>query len=207
MEFKFLVFAAVACALVFAVALFSGCVSQGGGQASAVASVLPSAVTSTIASQSVEGDSLKAQKGDAVAVDYVGTLDDGTVFDTSLKNEAEKAGLPLRTAYAPLEFVVGAGQMISGFDAAVVGMAEGEEKTVRLQPSEAYGEARSDLIVWIPRANVPDGVAVGSKLASSQGMQGTVIEMNSSSVKIDFNHALAGKALNFRIIAREITRK
>ena len=150
---------------------------------------------------------MKAQNGDSVAVDYVGTLDDGTVFDTSLQSEATKAGLPLRAAYSPLEFTVGAGQMIAGFDAAVVGMAEGEEKTVHLSPAEAYGEKRADLIVWISRANVPSDVKTGSQLTSSQGMSGTVIEMNSTSVKIDFNPALAGKALNFRIILRKITKK
>ncbi|MFH1056909.1 MAG: FKBP-type peptidyl-prolyl cis-trans isomerase, partial [Candidatus Micrarchaeota archaeon] len=66
---------------------------------------------------------MKVERGDLVAVDYLGTLDDGTVFDTSIKVEAEKAGLPLRTSYEPLEFTVGAGQMIKGFDDAGVGLA------------------------------------------------------------------------------------
>ncbi|MFH0973960.1 MAG: FKBP-type peptidyl-prolyl cis-trans isomerase [Candidatus Micrarchaeota archaeon] len=195
--------AVLACALVFAATLFSGCASQDGGGASAV----PSAFVSVAASTSGGGNSLKTQKGDSVAVDYVGTLDDGTVFDTSLKAAAVKAGLPLRAVYSPLEFAVGAEQMIAGFDAAVIGMAEGEEKTVHLQPAEAYGEKRADLIVWVLRANVPSDAKIGSQLTSSQGMSGTVIEMNSTSIKIDFNPALAGKALNFRIILRKITRK
>ena len=104
---------------------------------------------------------MAAQKGDTVAVDYVGTLDDGTVFDTSIREEAIKAGLPLRSSYSPLEFTAGAGQMIAGFDAAVIGMKVGEEKNVHLTPSEAYG---------------------------NQG-------------------PLAGKALNFRIVMRKITKK
>ena len=104
---------------------------------------------------------MTAQKGDTVAVDYVGTLDNGTAFDTSIKEEAQKAGLPLRDSYAPLEFTVGEGQMIAGFDNAVVGMKVGEEKNVHLTPSEAYG---------------------------NQG-------------------PLAGKALNFRIVMRKITKK
>ncbi len=107
------------------------------------------------------GNSVTAQNGDLVAVDYVGTLDDGTVFDTSIKEEAQKAGLPLRPSYSPLEFTVGAGQMISGFDKGVVGMTVGETKNVHLTPAEAYG---------------------------NQG-------------------PLAGKALNFKIIMRKITKK
>ena len=200
MDFRF---AALACALVFAASLFSGCASQGGSGASAV----PSAIVSVAASTSGGGNSLKAQKGDVVAVDYVGTLDDGTVFDTSLQAEAAKAGLPLRAAYSPLEFTVGTGQMIAGFDSAVVGMAEGEEKTVHLQPSEAYGERHADLVVWVPRASVPNDVKIGSQLSSSQGIPGTVIETNSTSVKIDFNFYLAGKVLTFKIMVRKITKK
>ena len=106
-----------------------------------------------------------AAKGDNVSVDYVGSFDDGTVFDTSLQEEAVKAGLPLRGSYAPLEFVVGAGQMISGFDAAVVGLKEGEEKAVHLTAAEAYGEKRADLIAQVPRQNVPADAAIAPKTA------------------------------------------
>ncbi len=150
---------------------------------------------------------MTAQKGDLVAVDYVGTLDDGKVFDTSIKAEAVKAGLPLRDSYAPLEFTVGAGQMIAGFDSAVVGMKVGEEKNVHLSPSEAYGESDPKAIVWIPKANVPNGTEVGTQLSSAQGATGVVVEMNATSVKIDFNNPMAGKALNFKIIMRKITKK
>ncbi|OIO27369.1 peptidylprolyl isomerase [Candidatus Micrarchaeota archaeon CG_4_10_14_0_2_um_filter_60_11] len=147
-----------------------------------------------------------AAKGDTVAVDYVGTFDNATVFDTSLENEAVKAGLPLRGSYAPLEFTVGAGQMISGFDAAVVGMREGEEKSVHLTASEAYGEKRSDLIVQVPRANVPADAAVGSALQSSSGMAGIVTALTDTAATIDFNSPMAGKPLNFKIILRTITK-
>jgi FKBP-type peptidyl-prolyl cis-trans isomerase 2 len=147
-----------------------------------------------------------AKKGDVVAVDYVGSLDDGTVFDTSIREEAVKANLTLRPSYSPLEFEVGAGQMIAGFDAGVVGMRVGQEKTIRIPPSEAYGEKRADAIVSVPLANVPAGVKIGSKLSASNGATGTVIEVNATHVAIDFNHELAGKTLNFKIIMRKITR-
>jgi len=147
-----------------------------------------------------------AAKGDTVAVDYVGTLDDGTVFDTSIKAEAQKAGLPLRPSYEPLEFVVGAGQMIKGFDDAVVGMKVGDEKTVHLQPSEAYGEKRADMIVTVPKSRVGGNVSVGDRLSSSQGLSGVVTNVTNDTVTADFNHELAGKALNFRIIMRRVTK-
>jgi len=201
--------------LVFSLLLL-GCVSQQQATASPspVANISPT-FTPTI-SVTVKGDVLnnaqnldngqKVENGDSVAVDYLGTLDNGTVFDTSIKAEAEKAGLPPRPSYSPLEFKVGAGQMIAGFDKAVVGMKLGEEKTVRLKPGEAYGEKRQDLIVQIPRENAPENVEKGTTLSASNGMRGTVLEVTNSSVTIDFNHELAGKALNFKIIVRKITK-
>ncbi len=152
------------------------------------------------------GVDLKAEKGDLVAVDYLGTLENGTVFDTSIREEAVKANLPLRPEYAPLEFTVGAGQMIAGFDSAVVGMEEGNEKTVTLKPEDAYGEVNPEYVVDIPKANVPPEVKEGSQLMASNGMAGTVVEVGNESVKIDFNHPLAGKALTFKIIMRKITK-
>ncbi|MFH1447515.1 MAG: peptidylprolyl isomerase [Candidatus Micrarchaeota archaeon] len=150
--------------------------------------------------------SVKAEKGDAVAVDYLGTLEDGTVFDTSIKEEAIKANLPLRPSYSPLEFTVGAGQMIKGFDAAVVGMAVGEEKTVRLEPDDAYGERREDLVISAPRSNAPEDIQIGSQVTAGNGMPGTVIAMDNETVTVDFNHNLAGEVLNFKIIMRKISK-
>jgi FKBP-type peptidyl-prolyl cis-trans isomerase 2 len=153
------------------------------------------------------GVGLKAENGDLVAVDYIGSLDNGTVFDTSIKDEAVKAKLPLRTAYAPLEFTVGAGQMISGFDKAVVGMAKGEEKKIHIPAAEAYGEKKSDFIITVPKANAPEGVEKGAMVAASNGMPGLVLEVTADNVTIDFNHPLAGQALNFRITMKKITKK
>lgn len=149
---------------------------------------------------------LGAKAGDIVQVDYTGTFDNGTVFDTSLKSEAEKAGLPLRPSYEPLKFTVGMGQMIKGFDEAVVGMKEGEVKMIHLKPSEAYGEYRQDLVGDIPIANVPPDTKAGSELVSGNGMRGMVVSVNKDNVTIDFNHPMAGKALNFRIVMIKIAR-
>lgn len=142
-----------------------------------------------------------AAKGDTVSVNYIGKLQDGTLFDTSIKEEAQKAGLPLRPSYEPLTFTVGAGQMIAGFDAGVVGMKEGEEKNVTLLPEQAYGEMQADAVVSIPIANIgnSENIKVGDVLSASSGARGTVVELNGTHAKIDFNHELAGKTLVFTI--------
>ncbi len=157
-----------------------------------------------------EGETtMTVQKGDVVKVDYVGTLDDGTVFDTSLRDAAQKAGLPLRPSYAPLEFTVGAGQMIAGFDSGVVGMKEGEEKTVILPPDQAYGEVRQDLIMvadlgmFTSQGQSP---SVGGYVQGDNGAVGTITSIEGSNVTIDFNHNLAGKQLTFKITLKKIIR-
>lgn len=139
------------------------------------------------------------EEGDTVKVHYTGTLSDGTVFDSSENRD-------------PLEFTVGGGQMISGFDKAVRGMKEGEEKTVTLAPSEAYGEYDESLVREIPKANVPNSseITVGTKLQMmTQGGQMllvTVIEVADDYVVVDANHQLAGKSLTFKITMVEITK-
>ncbi|MDQ1343853.1 MAG: hypothetical protein QG650_573 [Patescibacteria group bacterium] len=122
-----------------AVALLSSC---GKSADTAPASVTPVTDINT----ATETRIVKA--GDTVAVDYLGKLEDGTVFDTSIKSEAEKAGkLNAGRDYAPLLFTVGAGQMIKGFDQGVVGMKVGEKKTLRIAPEDAYGTKGTEEIV------------------------------------------------------------
>ncbi len=188
--------------------LLFGCVSQ--PQAAAASPAPESRSTSPAipgVSQSPSVSALVVENGDFVAVDYVGTLDDGTVFDTSLKEETVKANLSLRPSYEPLGFKVGAGEMISGFDKGVVGMKEGEEKTIRLAPSEAYGEPDDSLVVTYSIGNFPDGATVGAAVYAESGRPGKILSLNATHGTIDFNHALAGKALNFRIIVRKISKK
>lgn len=138
-----------------------------------------------------------AKKGDKVKVHYTGKLTDGTIFDSSEGRE-------------PLEFEVGAGMMIKGFDAAVDGMGVGAKVTAEIPAAEAYGEAREDMIIDIPKTNLPPDLnpQVGQQLAMSQpnGQQVPVKvkEVKEDVVVIDANHDLAGKDLVFDIELVEI---
>ncbi len=134
-----------------------------------------------------QGDGLMVEAGDFVKVHYVGTLDDGEQFDSS------------RDRGATLDFTVGAGQMISGFDDAVRGMAVGELKTVRLAPADAYGERSEDLIIEIPSASLPEGTEVGQTLFTSSGQSVVVVSIDGDTARIDTNHRLAGEFLTFEI--------
>ena len=139
----------------------------------------------------------KAKAGDQVKVHYTGRLGDGTVFDSSTGRE-------------PLAFEVGAGMMIKGFDAAVDGMEVGEKVTAEILAAEAYGEANPDLIMDVPKTNLPADMTpeVGQQLLMSQpnGQQFPVkvAEVHEEKVVIDANHELAGKDLIFDIELVEI---
>ena len=139
----------------------------------------------------------KAKAGDKVKVHYTGRLEDGTQFDSS-------------AGRAPLEFEVGAGMMIKGFDSAVNGMAVGEKVTANIPAAEAYGPENPDLIIDVPRTNLPPDLdpKVGQQLGMSQpnGQQVPVKikEVHDEKVVIDANHDLAGKNLIFDIELVEI---
>lgn len=132
---------------------------------------------------------MKAAKGRKVAVHYRGTLEDGEEFDSSDGRE-------------PLEFVVGDGDLISGFETAIVGMAPGERKKVVLEPEEAYGDYEESLVIEGPRNSFPEGeLKVGQSytvhLKGGEEAVGRVVRFNDRSVTMDFNHPLAGKRLTF----------
>lgn len=133
------------------------------------------------------------QKGDKVKVEYTGTLDDGSVFDTTDKDEQ------------PLEFEIGAGQIIPGFEETITEMQEGEEKEVQLSPDKAYGDHKEELYREIPKDKFPqdqelkEGMAIAMSLPDGQQVPGKVIELGEDNVKVDFNHPLAGKNLNFKV--------
>jgi peptidylprolyl isomerase len=139
----------------------------------------------------------QAKKGDSVKVHYTGKLDDGTVFDSSVGRE-------------PLDFTVGAGQLIAGFDEAVVGMAVGEKKSVRIAAEQAYGPHNPEMTLQVPRSDLPADIQpeLGMQLEASQegghSMVVTVVEVNEESVTFDANHPLAGKALTFEIEVVEL---
>ena len=127
-----------------------------------------------------------ARDGDTVAVHYTGTLDSGEEFDSSLERE-------------PLSFVLGAGQMILGFDAAVHGMKVGDSITVRLEPAEAYGERDDALIPEFPIDQLPEGLTEGDSVRFRDGRQGVILEVNDEVFRVDANHRLAGQVLTFEI--------
>jgi len=133
------------------------------------------------------------KKGDKVKVEYVGTLDDGTVFDDSAKHGQ------------PLEFEAGAGQVIPGFDDAVIGMSPGEEKSIHIPVEGAYGPHVEGLVKQIPRANLPKdqepqvGMMMLLTLPDGQKFPAKVCAVDKESISIDLNHPLAGQALNFKI--------
>jgi peptidylprolyl isomerase len=133
----------------------------------------------------------RAKAGDTVRVHYTGTLDDGTEFDSSRERE-------------PLRFTLGAGQVVPGFDAAVAGMRVGEEKTVTIPAGEAYGDPRPELLVTVPRAQVPPGMdpRVGQRLQVGRGAEAfpvVVHEVTAEHVVLDGNHPLAGQDLTFAL--------
>lgn len=135
---------------------------------------------------------MTAQTGHTVHVHYTGRLDDETVFDSSEGRE-------------PLVFTLGAGQVVPGFERAVSGLGVGESRTVRMDPEEAYGARREDLVLSMPHTAFPDGVSpkVGQEL--QLGLQGggsvdaRVVGVSDDSVTLDANHPLAGEALTFDV--------
>ena len=130
----------------------------------------------------------KVKAGDHVAVNYVGKLTDGNVFDSS-------------EGRSPLEFDVGAGQMIAGFDTAVVGMKVGDTKTVQIPPAQAYGAYDPNKVITVDANQFPDfnKVTLGASIQTSTGYTGKVTKKTDTNVVIDFNHELAGKTLIFVI--------
>jgi FKBP-type peptidyl-prolyl cis-trans isomerase SlyD len=159
-----------------------------------------------MAEDATKNTSKKIENGDTISVNYIGKLEDGTIFDTSIKEAATEAGIYNQMRdYKPLTFKVGAGQMIKGFDEGVVGMIVGEEKTFTIPPEEAYGEYREELARELPVDAVDFTPEVGMQLVTDNGLTGTITEVSENNFVVDFNHELAGKTLVFlvRIVSVE----
>ncbi len=138
------------------------------------------------------------KEGDKVKVHYTGTLKDGTQFDSSRDRE-------------PLEFTLGEGQLIPGFEKAVIGLSEGESTSVDIPSEEAYGERRDDLEIEVTKEELPGEVEpeVGVQLQVKQNENGrsipvTITDVTDDKVTLDANHPLAGKDLKFDIELLEI---
>jgi peptidylprolyl isomerase len=139
----------------------------------------------------------KAKNGDTVKVHYTGKLNDGSVFDSSENRE-------------PLEFQLGSGQLIPGFEKAVNGMTVGDSTTVTIPANEAYGEVNEELILSVEKDRLPADIQpeVGMQLQvqqpNGQPVPVVISDVTGSIVKLDANHPLAGKDLTFFIEVVEI---
>ncbi len=133
-----------------------------------------------------------AKNGSMVKVHYTGTLSDGSVFDSSLEKE-------------PLQFKLGSGQVIPGFEQAVLSMNVGETKTVTIPADQAYGQRRDELVLVVEKEKLPADLnpKTGDKLQMRQPNGSPVIvsvtDINEKTITLDANHALAGKDLNFEL--------
>lgn len=138
-----------------------------------------------------------ARSGDTVKVHYTGRLEDGSVFDSSEGRD-------------PLEFTIGQGQVITGFEDLVKGMAVGEEKSARIPAASAYGDRREDLVLDVERSDIPENIdpEVGQVLKlqqpDGQAFAVTVVKVTEAAVTLDANHSLAGKDLSFDVKLVEI---
>ncbi len=138
----------------------------------------------------------QAKQGDTVLVHYTGTLSNGKVFDSS-------------QGRAPLEFTLGGGQVIPGFERAIDGMQVGDAKTVTIPAAQAYGQRQSELTVTVERGQFPKTIkpAVGQQLQMSRDGQVfvvTVLEVTDEKIVLDANHPLAGADLTFKLELVEI---
>ena len=134
----------------------------------------------------------EVENNNTIALHYTGTLNDGETFDSSEGRE-------------PLEFEVGTGMVIPGFDKAVIGMKVDETKKFTIPAEEAYGEAKEELVYEVPKASIPESLnpSVGQRLVSSleDGRQipVTVSDVSDETITLDANHPLAGQDLTFDI--------
>ena len=139
----------------------------------------------------------QAEKGNIVRVHYTGKLDDGKVFDSSVDGD-------------PLEFTVGSGHVIKGFDKAVTGMAVGESKTVNIPAAEAYGPSKEDMVITVKRSQLSskielkEGLHLQMPQPNGMVLNTMVTKLSEDSVTLDANHPLSGKDLSFEIELVEI---
>lgn len=139
----------------------------------------------------------RAGSGDTVRVHYTGKFDDGTVFDSSRERD-------------PLEFTLGQGQIIKGFEEAVDGLAQGAAATVKIPAEKAYGPRKEELVIKVGREQFPptiepkEGVLLNIRHPSGGTMEVSIVEVDESTVTLDANHPLAGKDLTFEIELVEV---
>lgn len=147
-------------------------------------------------------NSRTVKKGDYLLIDYTGKLEDGTIFDTTSKEKAVEAGIYGEDKeYRPFFFRSDARQVIKGIDEGVLGMREGEEKTLKIAPEGAYGEHKDYLVQKIPllRLELNEPPRAGEKIITPGGREVKVLDSTETHATLDFNHELAGKTLILEI--------
>lgn len=161
----------------------------------------------------------QAQQGNTVRVHYTGTLSDGSIFDSSETVEQESCGCSCSSGGCgtdsdcgsePLEFTIGAGNVIPGFEKAVLGLAVGESVTVTIPADEAYGQRHEQMVAVVERSELSgeiepvEGQQLEVVLQDGSSMPVLITEVTDSSVTLDANHPLAGQDLTFAIRLVEI---
>lgn len=139
----------------------------------------------------------QVKKDDTVKIHYTGKLPDGEIFDSSLERE-------------PIEFKVGEGKIIPGFENGIIDMKVNEKKNIEIPSSEAYGEVQDELFQEVPKSQLPEeikpevGMGLVSKMPDGSERQLRVAEVKDDAIVVDANHPLAGKDLNFEVEVVEI---
>jgi peptidylprolyl isomerase len=139
---------------------------------------------------------VEVKEGSVVKVEYTGFLEDGAVFNTNVGEE-------------PLEFTVGSGDLLKGFDEGVVGMKIGEEKEITIEPEDAYGPVNQELFKKIPKSVLGDreievGMVLSLKTPDGAVLRPQVVDIDEDMITLDLNHPLAGKTLKFKIKVLDI---
>lgn len=141
----------------------------------------------------------KANNGDKVTVHYTGKFEDGKIFDTSIDGQ-------------PLSFELGNGQVIQGFNDALVGMEPGESKTVTISPDKAYGDYKKELVIKVEKSKLPPDAdpQIGQKLSANHSgndtkINFTIVEIEDDVLTLDANHVLSGRNLVFDIELVEVS--
>ena len=160
-----------------------------------------------------QGEKMESvQVGSVVFVDYVGTLDNGDMFDTTVKEEAQKAHIyNAERNYTPIQVNIGQKQVIPGFEEALMGMREGESKTVAISPDKAYGQVDENLIKNVPIGAFKNtgmqpeaGAMFQFKSKDGRPLSALIRAVEKDSVLVDMNHPLAGKTLHFKLTVNQI---
>jgi peptidylprolyl isomerase len=162
----------------------------------------------------------QAKKGDRVTINFIGTLEDGTVFDTTFPESNPEAACSTEDCGSddcgccdesgPMELVIGEDDFFTQIEEALVGMAPGEKKTVKIPAEDAFGEYDEDKVFTVPRSEIPDDIypEVGQELEltgeDDEVIEVTVIEVDEENITLDANHPLAGEDLSYEVELFEI---